>query len=142
MSIDVSKNYFLINFRAQKIAPKPTGQTRVKKLEAHRRMMLQKQLTGDCWDTIDSVKQSKGGPAPPPPPIGPPNRMNSRRPPSPAPSGSSIDSSTAIPHPRSPPAPVQPLGYRGHMEFRGIGERRPSVSTLHTEKTEQYECKY
>ena len=105
--------------------------------------MLQQQLTGDSWDTLDSPKSKnkviKSGSAPPPPPIAPPNMAMMKRPPSPALSGSSQDSSTVIPQPKSPPAPVQPAMFRGHLDFRS-GERRPSVSTLHTEKTEQYEC--
>ncbi|KAK7069817.1 hypothetical protein SK128_026614 [Halocaridina rubra] len=114
----------------------------VKKLEAHRKYLLQHQLTGDKWDMVDSVKQSKTekGSVPPPPPIAPPNMYIGRRPTSPAGSLSSQESSPVIPQPRSPPPPIQPSGFRGAGEYRGEpGERRTSISTLQTEKTEHFE---
>ena len=60
----------------------------VKKLEDHRRLMLQQQLTGHKWDTVDSVKRVTQAP---PPPVAPPSMGNMRgRPGSPALSGSSM----------------------------------------------------
>lgn len=123
-----------------------------KKLEAHRQYLLQHQLEGDKWDTVDSSKgvSSKGekGAVPPPPPIAPPNAFSGssradvryHRSKSPDPSVSSQESSPVIPQPRSPPPPIQPSGFRGGIELRvEASERRTSVSTMHTEKTEHFE---
>ncbi|XP_071526723.1 unconventional myosin-XV isoform X1 [Panulirus ornatus] len=116
----------------------------IKKLEAHRRFLLQHQLEGDKWDTVDSVKlvtskTDKGGSIPPPPPVAPPSMYN-RRASSPAPSMSSQESSPVIPQPRSPPPPIQPSGFHTSVEYRGdSSDRRTSVSTMHTEKTEHFE---
>lgn len=116
----------------------------IKKLEAHRRNLLQHQLEGDKWDTVDSVKKlkpEKGGSVPPPPPVAPANMYLSRRPPSPTQSLSSQESTPVIPQPRSPPPPIQPPFRAGGVhDFDSGSERRPSVSTLHTEKTEHFEC--
>ncbi|KAK8734252.1 hypothetical protein OTU49_006087, partial [Cherax quadricarinatus] len=121
-------------------------QTRgIKKLEAHRRFLLQHQLEGDKWDTVDSIKQvtskvDKGGSVPPPPPVAPPSVYMNRRPPSPAPSVSSQESSPVIPQPRSPPLPIQPSGFRTTVDYHADNsDRRTSVSTMHTEKTEHFE---
>lgn len=118
----------------------------VKKLEAHRRYLLQHQLEGDKWDTVDSVKPQtckaeKDGSVPPPPPIAPPNMYINRRATSPAPSVSSEESSPVIPQPKSPPPPIQPSGFRSGVEYRSDNERRTSISTMHTDKTEHFECK-
>lgn len=117
----------------------------IKKLEAHRRNLLQHQLEGDKWDTVNSVKKlkpEKGGSVPPPPPVAPANMYLSRRPPSPTQSLSSQESTPVIPQPRSPPPPIQPP-FRSNVahDFDSGSERRPSVSTMHTEKTEHFECK-
>ncbi|XP_064096638.1 unconventional myosin-XV-like isoform X3 [Macrobrachium nipponense] len=127
----------------------PQGQQKeqrggVKKLEACRRSLLQHQLAGDKWDTVDSIKQSSSktekGIVPPPPPIAPPNLYMNHRPSSPVGSLSSQESSPVIPQPRSPPPPIQPSGFRNGGDYRGDnGERRTSISTLHTEKTEHFE---
>ena len=118
----------------------------IKKLEAHRRTLLQHQLEGDNWGSVSSmkmVKPEKGGPVPPPPPVAPPNMYLMRRPPSPAPSMSSQESAPVIPQTRSPPPPIQPpfrSGVGVHDFHDSASERRQSVSTMHTEKTEHFEC--
>ncbi|XP_050694860.1 unconventional myosin-XV-like isoform X6 [Eriocheir sinensis] len=116
----------------------------IKKLEAHRRNLLQHQLEGDKWgDTVNSVKMlkpEKGGSVPPPPPVAPANMFLSRRPPSPTQSLSSQESTPVIPQPRSPPPPIQPPFRSGVAhDFDSGSERRQSVSTMHTEKTEHFE---
>lgn len=133
--------------RGQKGSPsKGSGDTKqgVKKLEQHRRLMLQQQLAGGKWDSLDSVKRTVS--QAPPPPVAPPNMGGiSRRPVSPAPSASSVGSSAAIPQPRSPPPSIQPMGgFRSSSgakmmaHYRG-SDRRGSVSTLQTERNDQFE---
>ncbi|MPC26394.1 Unconventional myosin-XV [Portunus trituberculatus] len=120
-------------------------QTRgIKKLEAHRRNLLQHQLEGDNWGSVNSIKKikpEKGGSVPPPPPVAPANMYLSRRPPSPTASLSSQESTPVIPQTRSPPPPIQPpfRSSAAHDFADSASERRQSVSTMHTEKTEHFE---
>lgn len=121
----------------------------VKKIEHSRRVILQQQLGPDRWDAVDSIrepiektKMSKR----PPSPIAPMEaRSGNRRPISPTASLSSQESSPVIPQTRSPPPPIKPHGDYGHhrnehLEFH-YKERRGSISTVQTERTEHIESK-
>ncbi|XP_037094410.1 unconventional myosin-XV-like isoform X2 [Pollicipes pollicipes] len=132
---------------AGKDRPDGKEQKVVKKLDASRRMLLQKQLgsqTHLAEPTNRPEERPRPGVPPPPPPIGPLQvDIPPHRPASPEGSSFSDSSSPVVADRRSPPRPIQPIrGDRRHQRTSRIElDRKSNASeTTHvTEKTERYE---